>query len=85
MEHSKEMTPDEARAFIRKVMGPARRTLEGEEKEHMLTVFRLIEPISSSNNQRSMTDIYTHADKVYHVTYFDGDTDVEELLEDDIQ
>lgn len=79
-----EMTKEEARAFIRKVMGPERRTVEGVEKEHLLTVFRLIEPISSSNNQRSMTDIYAHADKVYHVTYFEGDTEVEELIEDDI-
>ena len=79
------MTPEEARIFIRKVMGPTRRTLDGVEKEHMLTVFRLIEPISSSNNQRSMTDIYEHASKVYHVTYFESDTEVEEMLEDDIQ
>lgn len=79
------MTKEEARAFIRKVMGPERRNIEGDEKEHLLTVFRLIEPISSSNNQRSMTDIYAHANKVYHVTYFEGDTEVEELIEDDIQ
>jgi len=78
------MTPDQARAFIRKVMGPARRTIEGIEKEHLLTVFRLIDPISSSNNQRSMTDIYQHADKLYHVHYFENDIEVEELLEDDI-
>ena len=28
------MTKEEARAFIRKVMGPERRTIEGDEKEH---------------------------------------------------
>ena len=79
------MTPEEARAFIRKVMGPERRTIEGVEKEHLLTLFGLIDPVSSSNNQRSMTDIYEHASKVYHVTYFESDTEVEEMLEDDIQ
>ena len=79
------MTQEQARAFLKKVLGPERRTIEGIEKEHLLTVFRLIEPISSSNNQRSMTDIYQHAEKVYHVTYFEGDTEVEEMLEDDIQ
>jgi hypothetical protein len=78
------MTTEQARAFIRKVMGPDRRTIQGVEKEHLLTVFRLIDPISSSNNQRSITDIYQYIDKVYHVTYFDGETEVEELLEDDI-
>lgn len=75
------MTIEQARSFIRKVMGPERRTIEGTEKEHLLTVFRLIDPISSSNNQRSMTDIYQHADKVYHVTYFENETEVEEMLE----
>ena len=79
------MTPEQARAFIRKVMGPERRTIEGVEKEHLLTLFGLIDPVSSSNNQRSMTDIYEHASKVYHVTYFESDTEVEEMLEDDIQ
>jgi len=79
------MTKEDAQAFIRKVMGPERRTIEGVEKEHLLTVFRLIDPISSSNNQRSITDIYQHADKVYHVHYFENEIEVEELLKDDIQ
>jgi hypothetical protein len=70
--------------FMRKVMGPPRRTLEGDEREHMLTVLRLIEPISSSNNQRSFTEEYEHAGKKYDVHYFEGETVVEEYLEDDI-
>ena len=79
------MTKEEARAFIRKVMGPPKRKLEGEEKEHMLTVFRLIDPIRSTNNQRSFTDEYVHAGKMYDVHYFEGEVEVEEYLEDDIQ
>jgi hypothetical protein len=51
--HAK-FTPEEARAWIRKVMGPDRRKIEGTEREHMLTVFRLLEPIESTNNQRLM-------------------------------
>jgi hypothetical protein len=78
------MTKEEARTFIRKVMGPERRNIEGVDKEHLLTVFELIEPVSSSNNQRSFTDVYEHADKEYHVHYFDDDIVVEELLKDDI-
>lgn len=79
------MTVREARAFLRQVMGPFRRTLEGDEREHMLTVLRLIEPISSSNNQRSFTEEYEHAGKRYDVHYFEGETVVEEILPDDIQ
>jgi hypothetical protein len=78
------MTQEQARDFIRKVMGPERRTIEGVEKEHLLTVFKLIEPIGTSNNQRSFTEDYEHAGKKYDVTYFEDEVIVEELLEDDI-
>lgn len=77
------MTPEEAHSFIRKVMGPPRRVLEGAEREHMLTVLRLVEPIRSTNNQRSFTDEYVHAGKRYDVHYFDDETVVEEILEDE--
>jgi hypothetical protein len=75
--------PVKLKEFLRSVMGPPRRVLQGEEREHMLTVFRLLEPFETSNNQRSFTEEYRHANKVYHVTYFEGETEVEELLEDE--
>ena len=76
------MTETEAKAFIRKIMGPPYRELEEDEKEHMLLVLHLIEPLNSSNNQRSWTDSYVHADKLYEVTTFeDGSTVVHEYLE----
>lgn len=77
--------PVKMKKFLRAVMGPNKRTLEGDEREHMLTVFKLIDPISSSNNQRSFTEEYSHANKIYHVHYFDKDVEVEEILPDDIQ
>lgn len=77
------MTPEEAHAFIRRVMGPTRRVLEGAEREHMLTVFRLVEPIKSTNNQRSFTDEYVHAGKMYDVHYFDNEIVVEEIVKDE--
>ena len=79
------MTPEEAKAFIRRIMGPPKRVLEGDEREHMLTVFRLIEPIRTTNNQRSFTEEYVHAGKMYDVHYFEGETEVEEYLPDDFQ
>ena len=79
------MTVAEARAFIRKIMGPPRRIIEGQEREHLLTVFALIEPTSDSNNQHFWTDVYHHAGKEYHHTT-GGDIDrLEEILPDDIQ
>jgi hypothetical protein len=79
------MTKEEARAFIRKVMGPPKRTLEGQEKENMLLVFKLVEPVETTNNQRSFTEEYVHAGKTYYVHYFGSEIEVEEVLPDDIQ
>jgi hypothetical protein len=63
------MTPEEARAFIRKVMGPPKRQLEGDEYQHMMMVLSLKEPVSSSNNQRFWTDDYEHNGRKYEITY----------------
>lgn len=80
---SNNMTPKEARAFIRKIMGPPKRVLEGIEREHMLTVFSLIEPFEITNNQRSFTEEYRHANKIYYVHYFENEIEVEEILPDE--
>lgn len=80
----RNMSKDEAKAFIRRVYSPPKRLLEGAEKEHMLTVFRLIEPVETTNNQKSFTDEYHHAGKVYFVHYFGSEVEVEEVLKDDI-
>lgn len=79
------MTPAEARAWIRKVMGPPRRTLEGQEKENVWLMIRLIdEPTSASNNQHTITEVYHLNQKEYRVTYFDGDYfEIDEMLPDD--
>jgi hypothetical protein len=75
--------PVELKKFMRKILGPDRRKITGQEHDHMLTVFQLIEPIESSNNQRSWTDVYQHAGKTYHVHYFEDETEIEEILPDD--
>lgn len=66
-------------------MGPPKRVLEGQEKENMLTLFKLIDPVNSSNNQRSFTDEYVHAGKTYYVHYLGDEVEVEEVLSDDFQ
>ena len=63
------MTPEEARAWIRKVMGPSRRQLEGDEYNHMMVLLSLKDPICSSNNQRFWTDEYIHGGRRYEITY----------------
>lgn len=80
--NSLNMTPEQARAFIRKVMGPPRRTLEGKEKENVLLLLKMIEPFKQTNNQRSWTDYYMLGDKEYHISYIDDDVIVE-LIEEE--
>lgn len=76
-----EMSPEEARAWIRKVMGPPRRRLEGKEKEQTLTMLALIGPSVTTNNQHSWSEDYVHSGRHWCVTYFPDDPDpiVEEI------
>ena len=79
------MSPEELKVFFRKVMGPPRRTLEGQEKDNVWLMIQLIdEPTSASNNQRTITEVYHLNQREYHVTYFDGnDFEIDEMLPDD--
>ena len=72
--------PVKLKKFLRDVMGSPRRTIEGVEKEHMLTVFSLIEPTSNSNNQHTWTTVYHHAGKEYHLTDGVGFDELTEIL-----
>jgi hypothetical protein len=61
-------TKEEARAFLRKVMGPPHRDLEGEEYKHVQLMLALLEPYKKTNNQHTWTDYYKIGDIEYHVT-----------------
>jgi hypothetical protein len=67
------MTPAEARAWIREVMGPPKETLEGKEREHVLLLLALTEPFKATNNQHSWTEYYMIGETEYHVTTFSKD------------
>ena len=76
--------PIKLKEFMRKVMGPEQRIIEGVEKEHLFTIFNLLEPTEESNNQRSWTTVYEHAGKTYHYTIGDGWDELAEILPDDL-
>ena len=71
---AKTLTPEEARAFIRKVSGNPFRILKGNEYDKVWTMLSLIEPASTSNNQRTWTDVYIIGNQEehdeYHVTWW---------------
>jgi len=77
--------PAKLKEFMRKVMGPPQRIIEGQEREHLFTVFNLLDPIEETNNQRSWTSVYEHAGKTYHYTTGDGWDELAEILPDDFQ
>ena len=77
------MTPEKARVFLRKVMGPPRKTLEGKEREQVLLLLAMMEPYETSNNQVSWTSCYMIGDRDYQVTTFpDEDVIVDLMLPD---
>ena len=79
----REITKEEAKALIRKVMGPPTKTLEGKEKEQILLLLSVMEPFKETNNQRSWTSYYIIGETEYHVTTFPGgDIIVDEILKD---
>jgi hypothetical protein len=78
------MTPEEARAFIRRVMGPPKRQLEGKERENIWLLIKLTTPVSESNNQRTWTEEYLIGGKRYDVTYGVEDEPIVEVYEDEI-
>ena len=77
--------PVKLKEFMRSVIGPEQRIIEGQEKEHLFTIFNLLDPLEQSNNQRSWTTVYEHAGKTYHYTVGDGWDELAEILPDDFQ
>ena len=76
-------TKEEALEFLKSIGMKNRRVLEGDEREHMLTIFALVEPTETSNNQRTFTETYYHAGKEYEVTWgFSIEGEPEPLVEE---
>ena len=74
---------EEAIEFLRRIGMKNRRTLLGQEREHMLTILALVEPANSSNNQRTFTETYYHAGKEYELTWgFSIEGEPEPLIEE---
>lgn len=75
LDWAKTLTPEEACAFIRKIQPPPTRKIEGDEYNKVWTLLQLIgNPASTSNNQRTWTDIYVIGNQdehdEYHVTWW---------------
>ena len=60
-----------------------RRILEGEEREHILTMLRLIGPGESSNNQRVWTESWRVGNIEYNIHCGDNFEELEEVIDDE--
>jgi hypothetical protein len=78
----KQMSQEEARAFIKKVMGPPKRTLAGKEREHTWLLIQMSTPVNESNNQRFWYEEYLIGGKRYNVTYGLEDEPIVEVYEE---
>ena len=76
------MSQEEACDFIRKVMGPPKRTLEGKERENIWLLIQMSTPINESNNQRFWHEEYVLGGKRYDVTYGLEDDPIIEVYEE---
>lgn len=77
-------TPEAARAFLKRCgLLKKTRVLEGEEREKMFTMLRLM-PSESSNNQHLWCETWVVKDITYKHITGDGVDELVETIEDDI-
>ena len=70
---SKELTPEQSFNLLKAIGAlDVHRKIEGTEREHLVTLFNMMEPVEQSNNQHSWTDTYHIGEKVYHCHFFPG-------------
>ncbi len=77
------MTPEQVKQFLRKVLGPPKRQLEGQERECVWLLIQMSTPVRESNNQRFWHEEYLIGGRRYDVTYGVEDTPIVEVYEDD--
>ena len=76
---AKDLTKEEAIAWLRRIMGPPRREILGKEKEQLMLLFQMMEPFEQTNNQHTWTDSYKIGNTTYDVTFIDDEVIVEEI------
>ena len=83
--YTEELQQDPVRlnAFLRKVMGPPKRTLEGKERDDILLLIAMMDPYEESNNQHIWTESWRVGDITYNHHFGSGVDELEEVIEED--
>ena len=77
----KQLSMDEYNSYLKKI-GMENLKLMGEERDDIWKILQQLEPISSSNNQRTFTDEYVFEGKTYRVHHGLEEHPVIELIQD---
>lgn len=67
------MSKKENEEFLKKIIGRPRREITGDEYNQVTTMLLLVDDCTVTNNQLTLTKIYTIGELEYHVTYFSAD------------
>ena len=78
---AKNLSDEQRREMLRRVLGPPKRQLEGKEYDQTWMLLQMLEPIRESNNQRTWTSEYVLNGKRYDVTYGIEDTPIIEEID----
>lgn len=74
----REHTKEEASALLASLgLLDTHRKIEGAEYDQLVMLFKMMDPVESSNNQHSWTDTYHIGHRVYNVHYWPGDEQAE--------
>lgn len=78
-------TKEQARAWLKELgLLNTRRVLEGEEREKVETMLRLLGPGEDSNNQHLWTEEWVVGDITYRHITGDGVDELVEIIEEDV-
>ena len=78
-----ELTPEQMHSLMVSIGAfDVHRIIEGKEREQLIMLFNMMEPVEQSNNQHSWTDTYHIGEKVYHCHFFPGaeEAEIEEYI-----
>lgn len=75
--------PEKLRAFMKSIGAyKKRRIIEGEEREQVLTMLRLLGPGESSNNQRVWTESWRVGNIEYNIHTSEKFEELEEVIDE---
>jgi hypothetical protein len=76
-------TKEEAEAFLRRVLGPPKRILHGEEHKKVLLMLQMADPVRETTNQHSWCAEYNIGGIMYDVHYLPNEEPIiEQYLND---